>query len=189
VLQFEFPKDQKFHFLGTALLLPIAFLGPLVGSLARPLGGWLSDRVGGARVTAAVFALMGLVTVGAIRAADARSLSMFLTAMLVLFTLAGFGNGSTYRMIPAIFKTKAALRGVTDDGALVRALRQSSATLGMAGAIGALGGFYMPRAIGNSIKATHGISQAFVVFTVMYGLCLLVTLVCYLRPGGRLRNV
>ncbi len=189
VLAFEFPKDQKFYLLGTALLLPVAFLGPLVGSLARPIGGWLSDRVGGAKVTAAVFALMAVVTLGAIRAADAKSLSLFLTTMLVLFTLAGFGNGSTYKMIPAIFKRQAMLAGRDDTAGFTRAVRLGSTTLGMAGAIGALGGFYMPRAIGNSIKATGGITQAFTIFFVMYVVCLLVTALCYLRPGARLRGV
>ncbi len=186
VLAFEFPKDQKFHFLGTALLLPVAFLGPLVGSLARPVGGWLSDRIGGAKVTALVFASMAVVTYGAIRAADAKSLPLFLATMLVLFTLAGFGNGSTYKMIPAIFKRQAALAGQTD---LPRAVRRSSTALGMAGAIGALGGFYLPRAIGTSIKATGGITQAFTIFLCLYAVCLLVTWLCYLRPGTRLRGV
>ncbi len=180
VLQFEFPKDQKMHVLGTALLLPVAFTGPLVGSIARPIGGWLSDRIGGARVTAVVFALMGVGTYCAILAAHAKSLSGFMASMLALFTLAGAGNGSTYKMIPAIFYKK--------DGGSVQARRESAATLGMAGAIGALGGFYMPRAIGNSIKATGGIDTAFTIFIVMYAACLLVTWYCYLRRGG-LRGV
>src|SRR6266540_1907965 len=125
----------------------------------------------------------------AIRAADAKSLSLFLTTMLVLFTLAGFGNGSTYKMIPAIFKRQAMLAGRDDTAGFTRAVRLGSTTLGMAGAIGALGGFYMPRAIGNSIKATGGITQAFTIFFVMYVVCLLVTALCYLRPGARLRGV
>ncbi|MFC7482359.1 MFS transporter [Luedemannella flava] len=106
-LKFVFPDDQKFNFLGTGLLLPIAFLGPLVGSLARPFGGWIADRVGGALVTAGVFALMAVCSFGAIAAASARNLGMFIASMLVLFAMAGAGNGSTYRMIPAIFKRQA----------------------------------------------------------------------------------
>src|SRR5947209_7628331 len=132
VLQFEFPKDQKMHFLGTALLLPVAFTGPLVGSIARPIGGWLADHIGGARVTAVVFALMGLGTFGAIRAADAKSLAGFLTAMLLLFTLAGAGNGSTYKMIPAIFQQQATAGAARDpdaaEGLFTRARRESAAT-------------------------------------------------------------
>src|SRR4051812_39027514 len=107
VMAFQFPVSQKFHFLGTGLLLPVAFLGPLVGSLARPFGGWLADRVGGAKLTATVFLAMALVSLGAIRAADAKSLAGFIAAMLVLFTLSGTGNGSAYRMIPAIYRRQA----------------------------------------------------------------------------------
>ncbi len=187
VMAFEFPVAQKFHFLGTGLLLPVAFLGPLVGSLARPLGGALADRVGGARLTAVVFGCMALVTVGAIRAADGRSLGGFIAAMLVLFTLSGAGNGSAYRMIPAIYRRQAQ-RAISDrpddrEALLLRARREGSATLGMAGAFGALGGFILPKAIGNSIKATGGIGTAFSFFVGMYVLCLLVTAVVYLRRG------
>ena len=157
-----------------------------MGSLARPLGGWLADRTGGARLTAAVFTLMAAVTLGAIRAADGRDLGAFLGAMLALFALAGVGNGSTYKMIPAIFRRRAA---DGDPASLVRTLRAGSATLGMAGAVGALGGFAMPRVIGDSIKATHGITQAFTMFTAVYVVCLLVTWRCYLRRSSRLYGV
>lgn len=185
VLAFEFPAAQKFHFLGTGLLLPVAFLGPLVGSLARPLGGILADRIGGARVTAVVFACMAGVTVAAIRAADARSLGGFVAAMLVLFTLSGAGNGSAYRMIPAIFRRQADRAAASGDGSdvLLRARRESSATLGMAGAFGALGGFILPKAIGDSIRATGGIGTAFACFVGAYLLCLAVTCLVYLRRG------
>jgi NNP family nitrate/nitrite transporter-like MFS transporter len=187
VMAFEFPISQKFHFLGTGLLLPVAFLGPLVGSLARPFGGWLADRVGGARVTATVFACMALVTVAAIKAAGGHSLGGFIAAMLVLFTLSGTGNGSAYRMIPAIYRRQAD-KAIADapeqrESLLLRARREGSATLGMAGACGAVGGFILPKAIGNSIKATGGIGTAFSWFVALYVLCLVVTVVVYLRKG------
>jgi NNP family nitrate/nitrite transporter-like MFS transporter len=85
----------------------IAFTGALIGSRSRPVGGWLSDRIGGARVTAAVFVVMGLGSVGVIQAVGAGSFTGFLAAFWVLFAAAGAGNGSTYRMIPAIFRAKA----------------------------------------------------------------------------------
>ncbi len=193
VMAFVFPAEQKFHFLGTGLLLPVAFLGPLVGSLARPAGGAVADRIGGAKVTAGVFACMAVVTVLAIRAADAHSLAGFIAAMLVLFTLSGAGNGSAYRMIPAIYQRHAAkaISEQPDDreSLLVRARREGSATLGMAGACGALGGFILPKVIGNSIKATGGISTAFSCFVGMYVLCLVVTVVVYLRRGTLVQGV
>jgi NNP family nitrate/nitrite transporter-like MFS transporter len=98
---------------------------------------------------------------------------LFLAAFWLLFTASGAGNGSTYRMIPAIFAAR------SPD--LTTAKRESAATLGIAGAIGAMGGFYLPRAIGDSIKATGGISTAFSVFLGVYVLCLAVTWWCYLR--------
>jgi NNP family nitrate/nitrite transporter-like MFS transporter len=193
VLKFVFPEHQKFNFLATGLILPLAFLGPLVGSIARPLGGWLSDHVGGARVTAAVFALMSVCTFGAIWAADSKNLALFITSMLVLFTMAGAGNGSTYRMIPAIFKKKADEAIEKDPGAIEsiirRARREGAATLGMAGAIGASGGFILPKTIGDSIKATGGIGVAFSWFLGMYVVCLVVTYAFYMRPGTKLKGV
>ena len=116
---------------------------------------------------------MGGGSYAVVAAVSSRSLPLFLAAFGVLFAAAGAGNGSTYRMIPAIFAAK------SPD--LATAKRESAATLGIAGAVGALGGFYLPRAISDSIKATGGISTAFTWFAVMYGACLAVTWWCYLR--------
>jgi MFS transporter, NNP family, nitrate/nitrite transporter len=171
VLKLQFPQAPVAH-LGAASIT-LAFTGPLLGSLARPLGGWLSDRVGGARVTAGCFVLMGIGSIGVIRSVAAGSMALFLASFWLLFTAAGAGNGSTYRMIPAIFAARSA--------DLATAKRESAATLGIAGAIGALGGFYLPRAIGDSIKATGGISTAFSAFLAVYAVCLAVTWWCYLR--------
>lgn len=171
VLKLQFPDAPVAH-VGAALVT-LAFTGALVGSLARPLGGWLSDRLGGARVTAACFILMGVGSVGVVNAADAKSLPLFLCSFWLLFAASGAGNGSTYRMIPAIF--------VATSKDLATAKLESAATLGIAGAIGASGGFYLPRAISESYTTTGGLGQAFTWFAVMYGTCLVVTWWCYLR--------
>ncbi len=192
-LKFVFPNNQTFDFLGTGLLLPVAFLGPLLGSLARPLGGWFADRVGGARVTAVVFTVMALCSLGAILAADARSLAMFIVSMLVLFAMSGAGNGSAYRMIPAIFRRQSDMAAASDPSRaaqlVTRARREGAATLGMAGAIGALGGFILPKTIGDSIKATNGIAVAFSWFIALYVTCLVVTWVCYIRGRAPMAGV
>ena len=132
-LKFAFPDNQKFNLFGTGLVLPVAFLGPLVGSLARPLGGWLADKVGGAKVTAVVFALMSVCSLGAIMAADSKNLALFITSMLVLFTMSGVGNGSAYRMIPAIFKRRNDAETAKDPSResqlVTQARREGAATL------------------------------------------------------------
>jgi MFS transporter, NNP family, nitrate/nitrite transporter len=172
VLKLQFPKAPVWH-LGVTAVVTLAFTGPLIGSIARPIGGWLSDKVGGAKVTAICFIAMGLGSYGVVTAVASKQLGLFLASFWLLFTASGAGNGSTYRMIPAIFAAK------SPD--LATARRESAATLGIAGAVGALGGFYLPRAISDSIKATGGIGTAFTWFAVMYGVCLAVTWWCYLR--------
>ncbi len=157
----------------------LAFLGPLVGSLVRPIGGWLSDRVGGARVSAASFIVMGLGTVGVLVSLALRSFGLFLAAFLLLFVVSGMGNGSTYRMIPAIYRA-IALRGNAPD-ALRHARVQAAAVIGLASAIGAFGGFLIPRGFGMSIVQTGSINAALWVFLGGYVLFLGVTWWFYLR--------
>ncbi len=170
-------------------LVGLAFLGALVGSLVRPLGGLLSDRLGGARVTLWNFAAMigAVVLVGA--GLNAHNVWLFFGAYMLLVTTTGVGNGSTYRMIPAIFRAKA-VEGVSpaDEKAYAAALltgkRNSSAAIGIISAIGAFGGFFINRGFGTSIAATGGASAALIAFASFYALCLAVTWWCYLRTVG-----
>ena len=150
-----------------------AFLGALVGSAFRPLGGMLADRVGGARITVTVFVAMGMLVLGVVAAVRAGSFAGFLSCFIALFALAGVGNGSTYRMIPAIFRAQ-----VADEGT---ARRQGAAALGLVSAVGAYGGFLVPRALGLSVAHTGGIAAALYGFVGFYALCTAVTGWCYLR--------
>ena len=84
--------------------MAIAFLGPLVGSLSRPLGGLLADKIGGAKVTFWNFIAMGAATIGVMYFVDVKDFAGFLAMFLILFVTTGIGNGSTYRMIPSIFR-------------------------------------------------------------------------------------
>src|SRR5690606_9474078 len=138
-----------------------AFLGPLVGSLTRPFGGWVSDKLGGARVTLYTFIGMIAAVLGDLAFIPAEvqvvSLTGFLGLFIVLFALTGIGNGSTFRMIPVIFLTerqrKAAGKGAkAERQAVVDASKESAAVLGFSGAIGAYGGFFVPRSFGTSIE-------------------------------------
>src|SRR5262249_37280585 len=63
----------------------IAFLGPLVGSLSRPLGGLLADKIGGAIVTFWNFIAMGAATIGVMYFVDIKDFAGFLTMFLILF--------------------------------------------------------------------------------------------------------
>jgi MFS transporter, NNP family, nitrate/nitrite transporter len=87
--------------------LNIAYTGALVGSLARPVGGVLADRLGGSRVTMASYLVMAAGALGALAGLRQHSFGLFLGAFLVLFVASGAGNGSVYRMIPAIFRADA----------------------------------------------------------------------------------
>lgn len=157
-----------------------AFLGALVGSAFRPVGGWLADRFGGARITAAVFAAMTVGVGGVIWSIQHRAFGPFLGSFLVLFVLTGLGNGSTYRMIPAIYRT---LTGASPSAPAAMAVsrRQTAAALGFISAVGAYGGFLVPRALGMSVSNTGGIEAALVSFVAFYCLCVSVTWWCYLR--------
>jgi NNP family nitrate/nitrite transporter-like MFS transporter len=167
----------------------LAFLGALVGSVARPLGGKLADRIGGARLTLWNFVAMGVLTFGAMRFVHAHSFPGFLMTFLLLFVTTGIGNGSTFRMIPVIFRKKA-LRGVEGRGpeaereALALARRRSAAVLGMTSAIGACGGYLIPRSFGASIKATGGAEVALMAFMAFYATCVVMTWVFYARRAA-----
>jgi len=166
----------------------LAFLGPLVGSVARPLGGLLADRVGGARVTFWNFVAMAAATVGVMYCVDTKSFAGFLTMFLTLFVTTGIGNGSTFRMIPAIFRQEK-LRSVESSGKTAEALAlkaariESAAVLGFTSAIGACGGYLIPRSFGASIKATGGPHLALEVFLAFYVTCVVLTWWYYMRKS------
>jgi NNP family nitrate/nitrite transporter-like MFS transporter len=162
----------------------LAFLGALIGSVARPLGGKLADRMGGARLTFVAFVVMSLVGLGLLWAIKTHSIVWFLGAFLLLFMATGIGNGSTFRMIPTIFREFHLQRASGPNAeaeALARAKRETAAVIGLSSAIGALGGYFVPRQFGASIKATGGPDLAVTYFIGFYLVCLAVTWFCYLR--------
>jgi NNP family nitrate/nitrite transporter-like MFS transporter len=164
----------------------LAFLGALVGSVARPLGGKLADRIGGARVTLWNFVLMALATVGVIHFVHVHSFGGFLSMFLALFITTGVGNGSTFRMIPVIFRRQhlraaAGQGGEAEKKAMDTARRESAAVIGFTSAIGACGGYLIPRSFGASIKATGSPEEALTVFLVFYATCIGLTWWYYAR--------
>ncbi|MGI5398612.1 nitrate/nitrite transporter [Streptomyces sp. CA-135486] len=159
----------------------ITFIGPLLGSLIRPLGGWLADRYGGARITLWNFLGMGAATGVVVLASVEKSLALFTGSFIVLFVLTGVGNGSTYKMIPGIFQAKAIAKGMTGEEAAAYGRRLSGASMGLIGAVGALGGLGINLAFRQSFLTAHTGTSAFVAFLVFYAACFAVTWGVYLR--------
>jgi NNP family nitrate/nitrite transporter-like MFS transporter len=145
VIKNTFPEFLAGHPFIATYLAGLGFVGALAGSISRPFGGWLADRVGGARVTLAMFLGMALLTLSAIGGVKEHSFAWFFASYLGIFVLAGMGNGSTYRMIPAIFsalgRRKAEEEGLDVKATLLRYKRQTAAAIGICGAVGAFGGF------------------------------------------------
>jgi NNP family nitrate/nitrite transporter-like MFS transporter len=182
--------------------LQYAWLGPLVGALMRPVGGWLSDKHGGARVTywnfiamaAGVFAVLqflphpGAGAAGAAHAASGNFIG-FLVSFMALFAFAGIGNGSTFRMIPVIFLTErrraAHGRGPAAQEQVVKdANKETAAVLGFSSAIGAYGGFFIPKSYGTSIAMTGSPDTALYAFIVFYATCIVMTWWYYSRKNA-----
>ncbi len=197
-----FPLLIKSQFPGVNPLA-YAWLGPLVGAVVRPFGGWLADKLGGARVTFWNFVVMALAVIGVLcflpkGAASpfaffigpaGGSFTGFFLMFLVLFLTTGIGNGSTFRMIPVIFLNQA-LRDVdaNDAAAVARATKdgntEGAATLGFTAAMAAYGGFFIPKSYGSSISMTGGPELALYTFFVFYLLCIAVTWWYYARKAA-----
>jgi NNP family nitrate/nitrite transporter-like MFS transporter len=150
--------------------LRYAFLGALVGSVMRPIAGWLSDKVGGASVTMAsgVLLLAGAAGVTFFTApASAADFTPFLALILLLFFAAGVGNGSTFRMIPAIFPP-----------------REAGPVLGWTSAIGAYGAFVLPMLFSWSLARFASVNAAFWILAVFCAANLALCWWFYARKGA-----
>ncbi|MFO6419132.1 antiporter [Hylemonella sp. W303a] len=158
--------------------LTYAWIGPFVGAAVRPIGGWISDKVGGSIVTQLISAVMvfasaavGYVMLQAYQSATPEQ--HFLTFMLLfvlLFTASGIGNGSTFRTIAVIFDRQ-----------------QAGPVLGWSSAVAAYGAFVAPVVIGDQIK-TGSPQFAFYGFSVFYALCLMLNWWFYLRKNAYVKN-
>lgn len=147
-------------FVGLASSLPIYFhtqygLAPVhagyasaacvfVGSLFRPIGGWLADRVGGINVLAVLYALAcaALVAVSTGLPTISAALGAFAIAMFAL----GAGNGAVFQLVP------------------VRYVREIGVITGVVGCAGGLGGFYLASSLGFSKQWTGSYQDGFLIF-------------------------
>src|SRR6202140_354851 len=176
------------------ITVAVAFLGPLVGSLSRPLGGLLADKVGGAIVTFWNFIAMGAATIGVMYFVEIKDFVGFLAMFLILFITTGIGNGSPHRVIPSIFREEKLResKGSGDSGralAVKAASIESAAALGFIGAIGACGGYLIPRGFGASIAATGGPHLALEIFLMFYASCVALTWWHYMRKSSLAQRV
>ncbi|MFI9242124.1 nitrate/nitrite transporter [Streptomyces sp. NPDC053086] len=162
----------------------LTFIGPLLGSLVRPVGGRLADRYGGARITLWNYVGMAAATAVLIVAGMQKSLPLFVSVFVVLFMLSGLGNGSTFKMIPGIFQAKALAEGLTGEAAVAHGRRLSGAAMGLIGAVGALGGVGINLAFRQSFLAYGSGTGAFVAFLAFYAGCFAVTWAVYLRRSA-----
>lgn len=170
-------------------ILSYMFFGPLVGALARPLGGSLSDRLGGIRVTLVNFMAMALLT-GSLfstfpSSTNSGSFYLFFAIFMGLFATSGLGSGSTFQMIAVIFRQistdKSLAEGLSAEVALRKATTDSAAALGFISAVGAIGGFFIPRAFGLSLSMTGSPLSAMKVFLIFYLGCGFITWFVYGR--------
>ncbi|MDU2938802.1 MAG: NarK family nitrate/nitrite MFS transporter [Enterobacteriaceae bacterium] len=176
----QFPDVNILHF---------AFFGPLVGALARSAGGAMSDRLGGIRVTLVNFIFMalfsGLLFLTLPSAGSDGNFIAFFAVFLLLFLTAGLGSGSSFQMIAFLFRKMTMARvkaaGGTEEQAMREAATDTAAALGFISAIGAIGGFFIPKAFGTSLALTGSPAEAMKVFLVFYIACVGITWVVYGR--------
>ncbi|EIG8973297.1 NarK family nitrate/nitrite MFS transporter [Salmonella enterica] len=163
-------------------ILQLAFFGPFIGALARSAGGVISDKFGGVRVTLINFIFMALFTALlflTLPGSGAGSFSAFYLVFMGLFLTAGLGSGSTFQMIAVIFRQitlyNVKLRGGSDEQAQREAVTDTAAALGFISAIGAVGGFFIPKAFGTSLALTGSPVGAMKIFLLFYIACVLLT--------------
>ena len=189
-----FPMLIKTQFPGVDPL-KFAFLGPLVGALIRPVGGWLADKMGGARVTLWNFVVMIAAVFGVLhflpQAGSEGNFYGFLAMFMLLFVTTGVGNGSTFRMIPVIFRTlherlSAGKSKDVQEQAGKNAGKEAAAVLGFSSAIAAYGAFFIPKSFGSSMALTGGPQMALYVFVGFYVSCILLTWWSYARKGAEM---
>jgi NNP family nitrate/nitrite transporter-like MFS transporter len=178
VLQINFAAGGQTAAQASLHAAQIAFIGPLLGSLSRVYGGKLADRIGGGRVTLAVFGGMILAAglLVAISMTDdhtagaANGLMMvgYVIGFIALFLLSGLGNGSVYKMIPSIFEARSHSLQVSEQERQRWSLSMSGALIGFAGAIGALGGVGINLALRQSYLSSGSATTAFWIFLAFY---------------------
>ena len=172
--------------------LQYAFLGPLVGALARVFAGKPCDRIGGGRITLWAFIAMSFGVMGVLYAigmkGDPSSFPVFFASFMFLFAMTGIGNASTFQMIPAIMRLEVARLepGLKGQDLVKQSDKESAAIIGFTSAVAAYGAFFIPKSFGTSIAMTGGAQAALYAFLGFYIISIGVTWWFYTRGGGLL---
>jgi NNP family nitrate/nitrite transporter-like MFS transporter len=175
----------------------LAFIGPLLGALARVYGGRLADHIGGGRVTLLVFVamvlaagmLIGVATFEDPHAGPVSDSTMagYVACFIVLFVLAGLGNGSVYKMIPTVFQTYGRALDMSDAEHSRWAQLISGIAIGVVAGVGTLGGVGINLVLRQSFVATGTMTSAFWIFLSCYVIAAVITWFRYVRrPVGTL---
>ena len=166
-----------------------AFLGPLVGAITRVIGGWLSDKISPALITGVSFLLMIVGSIGIILAlpngSSTGSFALFFWSFMLIFFFSGIGNGSTFAQAPrafALFHQKVLKENGDQDN--IQATKESATVVGFMGAIGAYGGFLIPKSFGSSIEITGSVEAALIGFIIFYLSCIVVNYYFYMRKDS-----
>ncbi|MCC5852813.1 MAG: MFS transporter [Alkalimonas sp.] len=158
--------------------LTYAWIAPFIGALIRPVGGWISDRLGGALVTQVCAVVMVIAALGAAyfmqqayqSASPEQYFMPFFLLFLLLFAASGIGNASTFKTIAVVFPKE-----------------QAGPVLGWTSAMAAYGAFYIPQVFGEQIRAATP-EHAMIGFAIFYALCLVLNWFYYLRKSGEFYN-
>jgi len=158
--------------------LTFAWMGPFIGAFIRPVGGWIADRVGGARVTHWVSIVMTASALGvayflreAYRSETPEDFFVpFFVLFLLLFAASGIGNGSTFRTIAIVFDRE-----------------QAGPVLGWTSAVAAYGAFVVPQEFGSQINNATP-EYALIAFAAFYLVCVGINWWYYLGPKAEYQN-
>ena len=170
--------------------LKYVFLGPLIGSLSRAGTGWISDRIGGGRVTLWTFVVMIVAVIGVLFFLGIKdqpgAFWGFFAMFMLLFCATGVGNASTTQMIPTIMsqQVKLLMPELDAEQHKRQAAGESAATIAFTSAMGAYGAFLIPKAYGSSIAITGGPEMALYAFVAFYVLCVGITWFFYTRRNA-----
>ncbi|RAK17000.1 NNP family nitrate/nitrite transporter-like MFS transporter [Anoxybacillus vitaminiphilus] len=159
VLKSQFPEHTS-----------LAFLGAFLAAASRPVGGWLSDKFGGARVTSYVLVTMGIGAGAVMYFTNEKQFAGFLISFLILFIAAGMGSGSTFQMIPVIFPPK-----------------EAAPVLGFTAAFAAYGSFLIPKLFGWSVQTTGTPVTAFYFFIAFYVISIILNWYYYARKNAEVK--